>query len=93
MNIITYQRGDEVNAGHIVHVVHFYLTVNSFISTWLDTWLENMCVVEMLHCLGTKVNAEMLQLTGLQHEGETWDSGKLSIVPMQQQPHIAAGGL
>jgi hypothetical protein len=49
-----------------------------------------MCVVEMLHRLSTEVDAEVLQLTGLQHEGETWDSGILSAVPVQQQPHIAA---
>jgi hypothetical protein len=92
-DIITYQRGDEVNAGHIVHVIHFYFAVNSFISTWLDTWLENVRVVEMLHRLSTEVNAKMLQLTRLQHEGETRVTDKWSFVPAQQQSYLAASGI
>lgn len=74
---ITYQWRDEVNTGHIIHIIHFYLTVNTFISTWLNTRLENVRVVEMLHCLSTKVNAQMLQLTWLQHEDSVWVSDKI----------------
>lgn len=81
---VTYQWWDEVNAGHVVHVVHLHLTVDSFISTWFNTWLENVCIVEMLHCLSAKVDAQMFQLTWLQHEDKAWYNDRWSILPAKQ---------
>lgn len=78
---VTYQWWDEVNAGHVVHIVHLHLTVDSFISTWFNTWLENVCIVEMLHCLSTQVDAQMFQLTWLQHEDKAWCNDSWSILP------------
>lgn len=68
-NLSTDQRGYQVDAGHIVDVVHFDDGRDALLSTRLDAALENVRVVEVLHRLGAQVYAQVLQVGSLQ----TWD--------------------
>lgn len=64
-NSLSYQRGYEIDAGHVVHVVDLDVAPDTLVSTALDRALEYVGVVEVLHRLGAQVYAQVLQLTRL----------------------------
>lgn len=61
----TYQRGNEINTWHIVNVVNFDVTSDTFVATALDGAFKYVSVVEVLHRLRAEIDAEMLQLARL----------------------------
>ena len=80
-----YQRGDEINAGHVVDVLDLEGVVlggDSLLPARLDAGLEDVGVVKVLHGLRAEVDAEVLQL------------GRLGVLESEhvEDPDEAVGG-
>ena len=52
----------------VVRVVHLHTAADALVSAGLYGGLEGVSVVEMLHGLAAQVDAQLLQLTWLQHQ-------------------------
>lgn len=63
--VIAYQGWDEIDTGHVVDVVDLHVAPDALVPATLDRTLEYMRVVEVLHRLRAKVDAQMLQLARL----------------------------
>lgn len=60
-----YQGWDEIDTGHVVDVVDLHVAPDALVPATLDRTLEYVRVVEVLHRLRAKVDAQMLQLARL----------------------------
>jgi hypothetical protein len=61
----SHQRGDEVDAGHIIDVIDLDVAPDALVPAALDRAFEYVGVVKVLHRLGAEIDAEVLELTGL----------------------------
>lgn len=55
-----YQGRNEINAWHVVDIVNFDVAPDAFVAATLDGALEYVSVVEVLHRLRAKIDAEVL---------------------------------
>ena len=62
MKLPTYQRGNQVNAWHVVNIVHLDVTPDALVPARLNAGLEDVGVVEVLHCFRAQIYAKVLQL-------------------------------
>ena len=48
----------------VIGVIDFHLTGDSLVSTRLNGRLQGVGVIEVLHCFGAQIDAELFELAG-----------------------------
>lgn len=56
----------KIDARHVVYVVYLHLAMDPLLSARLNAGLEDVRVVEVLHCFRTQIDAQVLKLARLE---------------------------